>query len=44
MFVKGNVKIGFDKTLDSFYLDSSISNYVNKLNQKFNNKKWKGYI
>ncbi|MBR1453118.1 MAG: AAA family ATPase [Lachnospiraceae bacterium] len=40
MFVKGNVKIGFDKTLDSFYLDSSISNYVNKLNQKFNNKKY----
>lgn len=40
MFVKGNVKIGFDITLDSFYLDSSISNYVNKLNQKFNNKKY----
>lgn len=35
MFVKGRVKIGFDKQLSSFCVDTQLSSYVEELNNKY---------
>lgn len=41
MFVKGRVKIGFDKQLSSFCADSELSMYVDELNKKYQKSKKK---
>lgn len=41
MFVKGKIKIGFDKQLSSFCVDSELSMYVSELNKKFQKSKKK---
>ena len=39
MFVKGRVKLGFDKTLDTIYTDKHLTRYVKNLNNQFKKSK-----
>ena len=41
MFVKGRIKIGFDKQLSSFCVDTQLSSYVEELNKKYQKSKKK---